>query len=235
MTAKPLLTPLKRQTLSVDVYEQFKELLVSGRLMPGEQISLRSMAEGLGVSVMPVREAVQRLCAEQALEIAPNRTLRVPLMTTSQFREITSIRMNLEGLATATATEKIKPDEMRQVMLWLETFIAEMKNDVPDGAKLISFNKELHFTIYRAAQMPVLMQLIEALWLRIGPILNYDIRSGSDRIGNKTALIHHNNMVEAIRTGNAEAAKEALKRDISSAAEFIISAGVLVSADHAKL
>jgi DNA-binding GntR family transcriptional regulator len=42
-------------------------------------------------------------------------------------------------------------------------------------------------------------------------------------------------MVEAIRTGNAEAAKEALKRDISSAAEFIISAGVLVSADHAKL
>jgi DNA-binding GntR family transcriptional regulator len=67
MTATKLLTPLKRQTLSADVYGQFKELLISGRMMPGEQISLRSMAEALGVSVMPVREAVQRLTAEQAL------------------------------------------------------------------------------------------------------------------------------------------------------------------------
>lgn len=202
--------------------------------MPGEQISLRSMAEGFGVSVMPVREAVQRLCAEQALEIVPNRTLRVPLMTTSQFREITSIRMNLEGLATATATEKIGQDELRQVTLWHESFMSEMKNKVPDGAKLISFNKELHFTIYRAAQMPVLMQLIETLWLRIGPILNYDIRSGSDRIGNKTALTHHTAMVDAIRSGTPEVARDALQVDIRTAAEFIISAGVLVSADQVK-
>jgi DNA-binding GntR family transcriptional regulator len=112
--------------------------------------------------------------------------------------------------------------------------MSEMKHKVPEGAKLISFNKELHFTIYRAAQMPVLMQLIETLWLRIGPILNYDIRSGSDRVGNKTALTHHTAMVDAIRSGNPEAARDALQVDIRTAAEFIISAGVLVSADQVK-
>jgi DNA-binding GntR family transcriptional regulator len=233
MTATQLLTPLRRQTLSVDVYEQFKELLVSGRLMPGEQISLRSMAEALGVSVMPVREAVQRLCAEQALEIAPNRTLRVPLMSTSEFREITSIRMNLEGLATATATERMTEDELRQVMVWHEGFLAEMKLAEPEGARLISLNKELHFSIYRAARMPVLMQLIEALWLRIGPILNYDMRSGSDRVGNKTALTHHTRLVKALQTRKPAEAQAALQGDIRTAAEFIISAGVLVSADQA--
>lgn len=232
MTATHLLTPLRRQTLSVDVYEQFKELLVSGRLMPGEQISLRSMAEALGVSVMPVREAVQRLCAEQALEIAPNRTLRVPLMSTSQFREITSIRMNLEGLATATATERMTEDELRQVMLWHEGFVAEMRQDEPDGAKLISLNKELHFSVYRAARMPVLMQLIEALWLRIGPILNYDMRSGSDRVGNKAALTHHIKLVKALQARQPADAQAALQGDIQTAAGFIISAGVLVSADQ---
>ena len=232
MTATQLLTPLRRQTLSVDVYEQFKELLVSGRLMPGEQISLRSMAEALGVSVMPVREAVQRLCAEQALEIAPNRTLRVPLMTTSQFREIASIRMNLEGLATATATERMTDDELRQVMLWHEGFVAEMQQDEPEGAKLISLNKELHFAVYRAARMPVLMQLIEALWLRIGPILNYDMRSGSERVGNKAALIHHIKLVKALRARKPAEAQAALQDDIKTAAGFIISAGVLVSADQ---
>lgn len=231
MTASQLLTPLKRQTLSADVYEQIKDLLISGRLMPGEQISLRGMAEALGVSVMPVREAVQRLTAEQALELAPNRTLRVPQMSVSQFREITQLRMNLEGLATMTAATHLTEDEVHQIQAWHESFVAEMNQKTPDTARLIAFNKELHFAIYRGARMPVLMQFIEAMWLRIGPILNYDIAVGSSRVHEGTALSHHTRMVKALRARKPEAAREALHGDILSAAEFIISAGVLVSAN----
>ena len=98
MAINELVTPLKRQTLSSDVYAQLRELLITGQMIPGEQISLRTTASALGVSVMPVREAVHRLVAEQALELTPNRALRVPLMTESAFREITRIRVNLEGL-----------------------------------------------------------------------------------------------------------------------------------------
>jgi DNA-binding GntR family transcriptional regulator len=232
MTVTDLLTPLKRQTLSVVVYEQIKELLISGRMMPGEHISLRSMADALGVSVMPVREAVQRLTAEQALQLTPNRTLQVPLMSVSQFREITGIRKNLEGLATATATECFKKEEIRQIVLWHDNFTEEMKKETPDGARLISLNKELHFAIYRGACMPMMMQLIEAMWLRIGPILNYDMRSGPSREGRRTALVHHASMVDAILRKDSEAARHALEADIQSAADFIVSVGVLVSADE---
>lgn len=231
MTVTKLLTPLKRQTLSADVYEQFKELLISGRMMPGEQISLRGMAEGLGVSVMPVREAVQRLTAEQALELTPNRSLRVPQMSVSQFREITSIRKNLEGLAAATAAQCLSEEDTQKIVMWHESFVREMKNETPDGARLISLNKELHFAIYRGAKMPVMMQLIEALWLRIGPILNYDMRSGPVRVNQRTALTHHASMVESILNKDVEGARQALEADIQSAADFIISVGVLVSAD----
>ena len=231
MSVKKLLTPLKRQTLSADVYEQFKELLISGRMMPGEQISLRGMAEGLGVSVMPVREAVQRLTAEQALELTPNRSLRVPQMSVSQFREITSIRKNLEGLAAATAAQCLSDEDTQKIVMWHESFVREMKNETPDGARLISLNKELHFAIYRGAKMPVMMQLIEALWLRIGPILNYDMRSGPVRVNQRTALTHHASMVESILKKDVEGARQALEADIQSAADFIISVGVLVSAD----
>ena len=87
MDISDLVTPLTRQTLSGDVYEQLRELLLYGRVMPGEQLSLRTIAEALGVSVMPVREAVHRLVAEQALDLSSNRALRVPVMTVSQFRE----------------------------------------------------------------------------------------------------------------------------------------------------
>lgn len=233
MTANQFLKPLKRQTLSADVYEQFKELLISGQLMPGEQISLRSMAEALGVSVMPVREAVQRLTAEQALELMPNRTLRVPQMSVSQFREITSIRKNLEGLAAATAAQRLSEDDIRQILLWHETFESEMQNAKPDEAKLISLNKELHFAVYRGARMPVMMQLIESLWLRIGPILNYDMRSGALRVNQRTsaALTHHASLVESITRRDMKGARKALESDIQAAADFIISVGVLVSAD----
>lgn len=231
MSVSQLLTPLKRQTLSADVYEQFKELLISGRMMPGEQISLRGMAEALGVSVMPVREAVQRLTAEQALELTPNRTLRVPQMSVSQFREITSIRKNLEGLAAATAAARLKKEDCHHINLLHDSFTREMNHDIPDGSRLISLNKELHFAIYQGAEMPVMMQLIEALWLRIGPILNYDLRSSSVRINQRTALAHHASLVESIMKRDEKGARHALEADIQTAADFIISAGVLVSAD----
>lgn len=154
-------------------------------MMPGEQISLRSAAEALGVSVMPVREAMQRLVAEQALELTPSRTLRVPRMTAAQFKEITTIRTNLEGLATEVAASAPGAVALRDITRWHDEFAAEMNAASPDGSKLVTFNKEFHFAVYAAADMPVLLQMIEALWLRIGPILNYDLRAGSRRVGTR--------------------------------------------------
>ncbi len=231
MSLSELVTPLKRQTLSADVYAQLKELLISGQMMPGEQISLRGTANALGVSVMPVREAVHRLAAEQALELTPNRALRVPLMSVSQFREITSIRINLEGLATACAAEKLSDGGIAQIGRINDEFAEEMRRSEPDGTRLIMLNKALHFAIYEGAAMPILLHMIEALWLRIGPILNYDLRSGSRRVRDGAAVSHHGRLLDALRRRDPDAAREALKGDIESAADFIVSAGVLVRAD----
>lgn len=224
-------TPLQRKTLSGDVYGQLRELLAAGQLMPGEQISLRGVAAALNVSVMPVREAVHRLVAEQALELTPNRVLRVPLMSVSQFREIASIRMNLEGMATEQAARVMSDAELAQVAEVHRRFNEEMDRETPDGVQLIALNKELHFAVYSAARMPMLLQLIEALWVRIGPILNYDLRSGSHRVSRKVAVGHHEKLVEALQRRDAVAAAEALRGDIASAADFIVSTGALVSAD----
>jgi DNA-binding GntR family transcriptional regulator len=236
-----LVTPLQRQTLSGDVYEQIKELLMSGKMMPGQPLSLRSTASALGVSVMPVREATQRLVAEKALEIGPGRIIRVPMMTVSQFRETTSIRINLEGFAAEQACLRMNARHLAEIEALDAMFNDELAQDNPDGTRLISINKDLHFAIYKASEMPILLQLIEILWLRIGPILNYDLRSGSKRLEARTisdhrtrlvkTLNHHGQFVEAIRAGNAEDAKAALRRDIENAAEFIISSGTLVISD----
>ena len=148
MAINELVTPLKRQTLSSDVYAQLRELLITGQMIPGEQISLRTTASALGVSVMPVREAVHRLVAEQALELTPNRALRVPLMTESAFREITRIRVNLEGLATEQAARQLPAAELERIAALQDRFAAEMASASPDGARLIAFNKDFHFAVY---------------------------------------------------------------------------------------
>jgi DNA-binding GntR family transcriptional regulator len=229
MGLSDLVTPLKRQTLSANVYDQLRDLVMSGQMMPGEQISLRSAAAALGVSVMPVREAMQRLVAEQALELTPNRALRVPRMTAAQFKEITIIRTNLEGLATEVAASASGGVSLRDITQWHDAFAAEMKSASPDGSKLVTFNKEFHFAVYAAADMPVLLQMIEALWLRIGPILNYDLRGGSRRVREKVAMSHHAALLAALKRRDGAKARAALQGDIESAAEFILSAGVLVS------
>jgi DNA-binding GntR family transcriptional regulator len=236
-----LVTPLQKQTLSMDVYDQLKGLLMSGKMMPGQQLSLRPTADALQVSVMPVREATQRLVAEKALEIGPSRIIRVPMMTVSQFREITSIRINLEGFATEHACANMSNLYLAEIEALDADFNRELEQSNPDGTKVISINTDLHFAIYRASEMPMLLQLIEALWLRVGPILNYDLRSGSKRLEPRTivdhrrrlvkTLGHHGKLIKALKARDAEAAKAALKKDIETATEFIVSSGTLVISD----
>ena len=229
MDLSQLVTPLTRQTLSGDVYKQLSDLLMSGRVMPGEQLSLRTIAEGLGVSVMPVREAVHRLLSEKALVLLPNRVLRVPQLTVSQFREITDIRLNLEGLAVERAATLLDERGLQEIESAHERFSREIAAKKPSESNLIALNKELHFAIYRQAGMPMLLEMIESLWLRIGPILNYDFRSGSTRVKEHVSATHHERILNALKKRDAAAARKALAGDLQGAADFIVSAGVLLA------
>lgn len=228
-----LMTPLKpRQTLGNDVYEQLRVLLTTGQLMPGETLSLRKIAQALGVSVMPVREAVNRLVAEQAFEVTPQRSIRVPILTVSEFQEITQIRILLEGMAVGEAALSRTANELAAIELSQDKFKEEMNRVNPKPSKLIEHNRNFHFGAYRAAHKDLLMQMIESLWLRIGPILNHDFRNETARIKEKTPVKHHEGLLDALKKQDPKAAQIHLQRDIQSAADFIISEGVLVSADN---
>src|SRR5215217_555952 len=94
---------LERVSLGDRVHIELRDRLMGGELAPGQKMSLRSVAESLGVSMMPVREAVARLVVDQSLEVLPNRAVRVPLMSRVRFRELTAVRLANEGFATEEA------------------------------------------------------------------------------------------------------------------------------------
>lgn len=207
--------------MGANVLFQIKDLLLSGRLMPGELLSLRSTAEALGVSVMPVRVAVYQLVADQALEVAPNRSVRVPTMTAQQFKEITDIRLQIEGYAVEQAAVRATPALIQSLKHLNELLAQEMDTSDSNKASIVMLNKEIHFSVYEAAAMPMLLKIIETLWLRIGPILNYDLRAGSERTQKKTAVEHHNKMIAALEAKNPDQARQALQSDIQGAFDYI--------------
>lgn len=221
------LKKVDRSKLSDRVYTELSSLLISGQLIPGDMFSLRGLADTLGTSAMPVREAVGRLVADRALEILPNRAIRVPLMTVSRFLELRTIRIELEGLATARAALNRSQRQLNRMQDIQIQFEVVRNCPQPNGKAAVRLNKNLHFCVYGAANMPILFDMIKALWLQIGPVLNYDLAVNSESLSNRQAHIHHKNMVQAIKMKQPDLACAALVADLMSASELIMQKHVL--------
>ncbi|MBK5204678.1 MAG: GntR family transcriptional regulator [Polaromonas sp.] len=216
--------PIVHLTLSAKVYQDLRELIISGQLQPGARLTLAGMASALGTSSMPVREAINKLAADDALEILPNKSVRVPVMTKTRFRELVTIRLAVEGLAIETAAGLITADQLTRLAELGRAFQTELQLAMPDVNRIIQVNKQFHFGAYTAAGMPTLLNLIEGLWLRIGPVLNLDLRNGSSRLRNPPPSVRaHRAMLAALRAHDGPAAKQALAMDIQCAADVILS------------
>jgi DNA-binding GntR family transcriptional regulator len=224
---------LERITLGERVHAELRDLLMSGEIAPGEKMSLRSVAETLGVSIMPVRQAVSRLVADHALEVLPNRAVRVPPMTHARFREITRVRLAVEGFAAQEAARNRSAADLSALQRFEEAFRAEAHSSRPRADRAVRANKELHFALYRATGLPTLTGIIEGLWLKIGPVLNFDLKVSPERLRSGGAVEHHRRLVAAVERGEAEAARRALMDDIAEAARFIESTGRLADAPMA--
>jgi len=218
---------IQRETLGERVTEELRALLVSGRLAPGEKLSLRRVAEALGVSMMPVREAVSRLAADRALEVLPGRAVRVPVLTLAQFRELTRLRLVVEGFAAEEAALKATSADIARVATFDAAFRKAASADPPDSTAAVAANRDLHFALYEAAGMPGLIEMIERLWLKAGPILNIDMRDEPRRLKGGSAMQAHARLLEALRRQDPAAARSALEDDITAAAAHIEDTGQL--------
>jgi DNA-binding GntR family transcriptional regulator len=215
------------ETLGAQVLARLRKQLITGLLAPGDKLSLRPLALQLGVSMQPVRDAVARLVAERALEVTPKRSVQVPLMSLPQFRELTAIRQCVEGFAAEQAARQRGGREGTAMRRHEAAFRRQSQRRSPDIDAAIVANANLHFAVYRAAAMPALLAIIEGLWLRIGPMLNLDLRDGAGRLASGVAVRCHDAMVDAIVCGDAKVARAALLEDIGSTAAFIEARGVL--------
>jgi len=116
------LKKVNQENLTAKVYDQLKNALMSGRFRPGERMAIRPLAEQLGTSPTPVREALLKLISYGALEMKPSHPIVVPMMTKGKYLENRSLRIAVEGLAAETAANIICKSEIEHLKkLHLET------------------------------------------------------------------------------------------------------------------
>ncbi|MGE0242229.1 MAG: GntR family transcriptional regulator, partial [Parvibaculaceae bacterium] len=199
---------LNKTTLLDQAYEELKDALISGQFTPGDALVIRHLAAEMGTSIMPVRDALQRLVAERALEMLPNRTVQVPLITREAFDELTDIRLRLEALAVEYATQ-IMPDETITLLRQQnEAMLDALK--AGDAAKALEANKAFHFTLYKASDSDLLIGYIESLWLRIGPLLRTPWRMAEGYAVFDRAPDTHQLVIDALKRRDARAAAAAI-------------------------
>ena len=195
---------IDRDTLHEQIYRELRRALMSGAVRPGQPLSYRSLAEVLGTSPMPVRDAVRRLITERALEALPNRTIIVPDLSRERVDEIYKIRLALEVLATEQAASRMTRailKELRALEDQIETALR-----TADIARFTELNWRFHFRIYAAAGLPQLTEIIEGLWLQVGPsIWRQRPQDDAEPIAHR-----HRAIIEALERGDAAAARDAV-------------------------
>ncbi|MDA8052126.1 MAG: GntR family transcriptional regulator [Rhodospirillales bacterium] len=204
--------PIDRETVQDRVYRRIREMILNGEVEPGQTLTIPGLSAAFQVSTMPVREALRRLMAEQALMVVSGRSVGIPALTRARLAELRRVRRAVEGLAVAWAAERIGATELSR----LSELVREMQQAATtrDGRRYVPANHDFHFTIYRAAQSPTLFSIIESLWLQIGPYFHVLRASENWRAANAS----HRAMLEALGRRDAAAATEALQRDIDEAA-----------------
>ena len=210
------LAPIDVTTVQERVYQSLRLGLLRGEFLPGEQVSIRGLAEVLGTSAMPVREAVARLIAERAIEQSGPRTLRVAPYVASDHETYIRIRMQLEGYAAERAASAPKDPALIDVLRRHNDSIAEALA-VHDFDAALAGNQAFHFEVYRAGGYPQLLDIISTLWLRTGPIVASARRDTAlfERLFNIGVRIH-NDAIDAIIQRDRAAARRAINLDIRS-------------------
>ncbi|MFN4011748.1 MAG: GntR family transcriptional regulator [Pannonibacter sp.] len=197
------------------VEQSLRTALLTGRFIPGKAVTLRGLAQELGVSPMPVREAIQRLAAENALYLKPSGRVQVPEMTEGRFAEILTARVLLEPELAVRALpflDKAAARDLEEIDLKMDVSIA-----TGDPEAYLRLNHAFHFRIYSAARSLVLQPLVESLWLQFSPYM----RTVYGRVGTAILIDHHKEAIRAIRRQETEAFAAAIRADIREGMSFL--------------
>jgi len=207
------------QPLREAVCETLRDAIRKGILEPGERLMEVQLAEELGISRTPVREAIRKLEQEGYVIMMPRRGTYVADISAGDIKEIFEIRSALESLAAGLAARRIEPDELetlQNLLLEIEGYIA--KNDIE---KIVETDIKFHGLLYQVSRNDRLVNIISNLKEQLARFRTLSM-SYPGRL--QETLEEHSEMVEAIANGDASAARDAAEHHMERAEKTLLMA-----------
>jgi len=217
-----------RGTVRAQVHAQLRRLVMLGRFRPGQALKLNDLANALGTSLQPVREAVRQLVSEKALEALPNRSARVPRADHARLDDLQRVRFAIEGLAAELAAVRATPADIAELDAIVKAEVRELTTSGVEAS--VAQNLEFHFALYRMSGSATLPPIIESLWLQFGP----HMRQAADAFyaADDRATDHHRAIIAALKQRDVTAVRAAIERDIGRSFDIVRS--LLETAGKAK-
>lgn len=200
---------IQTTSLAQQIYLRLRQQLMSTLLRPGDRLRIRDLAQELGTSETPVREALLQLVKDGALEMKPGYYIRVRRVTLKEYLEIRELRRLLEPYAAAAALPYIDDTFVDQLAKTHDALIAaEQAKDYPAA---LQANYDFHFSVYRRSEMPHLIEMLERLWIQVGPLLTYLYPHGHPTYDGEHQHIH---VLAALRARDEAALRAAFEQDL---------------------
>ena len=198
-----LANPVSRRLLSDEVFDRLLDSIVRGELIPGEKVKDSELAERLGLSRTPVREALTRLADIGLVEAKPGVYTRVTTLNRRDVEKTLAVLRSLDLLAIEAAVPVMTQQDVRSMRDANRDFErAVAANDITAA---LAADDRFHAVPITAADNPVLSRIVEQLHPQIHRIL---YRKFSTLLGGRNTIEHHNELVGVCATGDARAAAE---------------------------
>jgi DNA-binding GntR family transcriptional regulator len=152
---------VQRHTLNQQVYHHLQEMLLRGDLVPGEQLDERALAEAMGVSRTPLREAINQLVKEGIIEYIPYRGNFVRTFTVKQVNDLFQVRKALEALAVRLAVPKLSQEDLEQIRAILDDIDRALLQE--DMESFSNADQRFHRFIIQKTNNETLLETLDRL------------------------------------------------------------------------
>lgn len=202
---------LQRDTFPMQVLNKLMDWIMDGKLKMGEKLNTEELARQLGVSRMPIREALKSLEKMGLAESIPYVGVKLVSLEQEDVLQIYLMRQLLEPLAAGEACKKITEEQIHELEEIHKEYIPIVEADEIDAKKLYLQNRKFHFAIYSISEMDRVCAMIESLW---DTLSFFKLIYGRDVIKNtngaKNMIAEHQGYIDALKDRDAERLKKSL-------------------------
>lgn len=200
---------VEARTLKANVTDILRQLIIEGTLAPGTEFNQAQIAEQLGVSRGPIREALGRLAAEGLVTVRPRRGAVVSALTHEEFLQAYQVRESLETLAIRLAVPNLTDEDVDDIDAIVDRQAEALERDDIDGFFVL--NSSFHQLFVDVSRNTTLQDMYRQLIAHMG---RYQMRSVALRGTVRRSVAEHRAIARACRARDAERAERLLRNHI---------------------